>query len=210
MRKISITQALNELKLYNEKILKAIEKVNLVGYAKKSFDKIGVLTKDEFSANCKADYQSLTDIIANRNYIKSAIVKSNAVTEVKIGEKAMTVAEAIERKASIQYDELLLDKMKAQYAAATSNVERENKRVDAKVDELIATLVGKDSQKKLSEDDQRNVEIPYRKANEYELVDPLNLNDKIKKLEAEIDDFKSNVDTALSISNATTFVEVDF
>ncbi|MBS5368933.1 MAG: hypothetical protein KHY19_05675, partial [Coprobacillus cateniformis] len=136
MRKISITQALNELKLYNEKILKAIEKVNLVGYAKKSFDKIGVFTKDEFSANCKADYQSLTDIIANRNYIKSAIVKSNAVTEVKIGESVMTVAEAIERKTSIQYDELLLDKMKAQYAAATSNVERENKRVDAKVDEL--------------------------------------------------------------------------
>lgn len=75
MRKISITQALNELKLYNEKILKAIEKVNLVGYAKKSFNKIGVLTKDEFSANCKADYQSLTDIIANRNCIKSAIIK---------------------------------------------------------------------------------------------------------------------------------------
>ena len=122
----------------------------------------------------------------------------------------MTVAEAIERKTSIQYDELLLDKMKNQYVAATSIVERENNRVDAQLDELIATLVGKDSQKKLSEDDQRNVEIPYRKANEYELVDPLNLNDKIKKLEAEIDDFKSNVDTALSISNATTFVEVDF
>ena len=179
-----------------------------MGYAKKSFDKIGALTKDEYQENCKSDYQSLTDIISNRNHIKSAIVKSNSVTEVKIGETIMTVAEAIERKTSIQYDELLLDKMKVQYAA--SNVERENKRVDANVDQLIATLVGKDSQKKLSEDDQRNVEIPYRKANEYELVDPLNLNDKIKKLEAEIDDFKSNVDTALSISNATTFVELDF
>lgn len=210
MRKISITQALNELKLYNEKILKAIEKANFVGYAKKSSENIGALTKDNFCENCKADYQSLTDIIKNRNYIKSAIVKSNAVTEVKIGKSVMTVAEAIERKTSIQYDELLLDKMKAQYAAALSNVVIENKRVDTKINELITTLVGKDSQKKLSEDDQRNVEIPYRKANEYELVDPLNLNEKIKYLEESIDDFKTNVDTALSISNATTFVELDF
>ena len=105
MRKISITEALNELKLYDSKIMKAITNAKLVGAAKKSADKVGVVKKEDFEERAKASYQSVTDLIANRNTLKSAIVKSNAVTEVTINGKTMTVAEAIERKNSIDYDE---------------------------------------------------------------------------------------------------------
>ena len=135
MRKISITEALNELKLYDSKIMKAITNAKLVGAAKKSSDKVGVVKKDDFEERAKASYQSVTDLIANRNTLKSAIVKSNAVTEVTINGKTMTVAEAIERKNSIEYDEQLLNAMKTQYVAATSSVDKENKKVDTKVDE---------------------------------------------------------------------------
>ena len=210
MRKISITEALNELKLYDSKITKTITNAIFCEAAKKSTDKIGVVKKDDFAERAKASYQSSTDLISNRNILKSAIVKSNAVTGVEIDGVSMTVAEAIERKNSIEYDETLLNEMKRQYANATAAVDKENKKVDSKVDDLLTTLIGKDSDKKLSKEDQEAVEKPYREKNEFEFIDPLGLYDKIQTLEANIDGFKSNVDTALVLSNATTFIEVNF
>ena len=181
-----------------------------VALLKKSSDKVGVVKKEDFEDRAKASYQSVTDLIANRNTLKSAVVKSNAVTEVTVDDKVMTVAEAIERKNSIEYDETLLNEMKRQYANATATVDKENKKVDAKVDDLLTTLVGKDSDKKLNKEDQEAVEKPYREKNEFEFIDPLGLYEKIQALEADIDGFKSNVDTVLVLSNATTFIEVDF
>lgn len=210
MRKISITEALNELKLYDSKITKAITNATFCGAAKKSADKVGVVKKDDFVERAKASYQSATDLISNRNTLKSAIVRSNAITGVEIDGVPMTVAEAIERKNSIEYDETLLNEIKRQYANATTTVDKENKKVDNKVDELLTTLIGKDSDKKLSKEDQEAVEKPYREKNEFEFVDPLELYEKIQALEANIDGFKSNVDTVLVLSNATTFIEVDF
>ena len=210
MRKISITEALNELKLYDSKITKAITNAKLVGATKKSSDKVGVVTKENFIEKAKASYQSVTDLIANRNALKSAIVKSNAVTEVTINGKTMTVAEAIERKNSIDYDETLLAEMKRQYASATDTVTKENKKVDNKVDELLATLIGKDSSKDVSKESQEAIEKPYRLKNEYEFIDPIGLLDKIETLEAEIDGFKSEVDTRLAVANSITTVEIDF
>lgn len=210
MRKISITEALNELKLYDSKITKTITNATFCGAAKKSADKVGVVKKDNFAERAKASYQSSTDLISNRNTLKSAIVKSNATTEVEIDGVTMTVAEAIERKNSIEYDEILLNEMKRQYANAIAIVDKENKKVDNKVDDLLTTLIGKDSDKKLSKEDQEAVEKPYREKNEFEFVDPLGLYERIQILEANIDGFKSNVDTVLVLSNATTFIEIDF
>ena len=210
MRKISITEALNELKLYDSKIMKAITNAKLVGAAKKSADKVGVVTKEDFEERAKASYQSVTDLIANRNTLKSAIVKSNAVTEVTINGKTMTVAEAIERKNSIDYDVTLLNEMKKQYVTATDTVNKENKKVDNKVDELISTLVGKDSDKKIDKEAVEAIETPYRQKNEFELIDPIGIFDEMLKLETDIDGFQSNCDTALVLSNATNFIEIDF
>lgn len=210
MRTISITEALNELKLYDARIRKAISNIKLVGAAKKSSDKVGVVLKDTFNERAKADYQSVTDLMANRNSLKSAIVKANAVTDVTIAGKTMTRAEAIERKNSIEYEESLLLEMKRQYATTMDSVNKENKKVDSKVDELITTLVGRDSDKKLSKEDQEAVEKPYREKNEFEFIDPIGIYDEMLALESDIDGFKSEVDTVLVLSNATSFIEVDF
>ena len=210
MREISITEALNELKLYDSKITKAITNASFVGGAKKSSDKIGVVSKDTFNERAKATYQSSVDLVTNRNSLKSAIVKSNAITEVQVANKVMTVAEAIERKNSIEYEETLLSEMKRQYANASDFVNKANKKVDNKVDELLATLIGKDSDKKINKEDQEAIEKPYRDKNEFELIDPIEIYDKIVKLEEEIDNFKSQVDTQLVISNAITKIAIDF
>lgn len=210
VRKITITEGLNELKLYDAKIRKAIEKLELIGATKKCSDKVGVVSREKFITDAKAAYQQIFDWIKNRNVLKSAIVMSNAITYLEIGDKKMTVAEAIERKNSIEYEKDLLNEMKQEWALATLNVKKENEKVDKKVDELIQTLVGRDTTKKLDKDEQAAVENPYRAKNEYELVDPLGLYDLMVKLEAEIDEFESTVDGKLSLCNATTFIELDF
>lgn len=210
MRKLSITEALNELKLFDSKIRKAITNAAFCGAAKKSADTVGIVRKEDFDERAKASYQSVTDLIANRNTLKSAIVKSNAETMITVDGKSMTRAEGIERKNSIKYEEKLLAEMKKQYAAATANVKRENKKIDHKVDEFISTLVGRDFTKQLSTEDQEAVEKPYRSKNEFEFIDPIGIFDKILALEADIDGFKSNIDSQLVLSNATSFIEVDF
>lgn len=207
-RKISITEALTELKLYDQKINKALSSAFFVDSKKKSSDKVGNFKLENFEANAKASYQSVSDLIENRAKLKSAIVQSNATTMVEIAGKKYTVAEAIERKNSIMYDKMLLQTMKSQWATATNNVEKENKRVDTQVDKMLETFLGKDSEKKVSEADLNAISEPYRAKNEWELVDPLNLYAKIQAMDADIDAFEADVDVRLSISNSVTYIEV--
>lgn len=208
VRKISITEALNELKLYDAKIQKAISSHKYVGAEKKSSNLIGVMTKEKFIENAKAGYQSVVDLISNRNKIKSLIVKSNAITEVAINGKVMTVAEAIERKNSIEYEIDLLNALKSQYSSASNIVLKENAKVDTQIDKLLETLIGKDSDKKTTKEDQAAITEPYREKNEFALIDPLGIFDKIQKLEEDIDGFNSQVNTALVLSNAITTIEI--
>lgn len=48
MRKITVTEGLNELKLYDSKIKKAIDNLKLIGAKKKSVDKVGVVNVEKF------------------------------------------------------------------------------------------------------------------------------------------------------------------
>lgn len=210
MRTITVTEGLTELKLLDARIDKAIVNANFCGAAKKSSDRIGAVSKETFKDRCKADFQSVTDLIKNHAELKSKIVLSNAITKITVNGVEMTRAEGIERKNSIEYEQNLLQKMKLDYSAAIDLYNRENKKVDEKVDNLLTTLVGKDSAKKLTPEEQDAVVKPYRLQNEYEFVDSINLYDKIQKLEADIDGFLSNIDSQLTLSNATSFIEVSF
>lgn len=209
-RQISITEALNELKLYDSKITKAISGCECVGAAKKSSDKVGLMLKSNFVDRAKSGYQSVTDLIANRNKIKSAIVQSNAVTMIEVAGVPMTVAAAIERKSSIEYDKNLLYSLKRQLAAASSTVLKENTRVDTQVDKMLETFMGKDSDKRPSKEDQAAIVEPYREKNEWELVDPLDITKVIEELETGIDAFEAEVDTRLAVCNAVTMITLDF
>lgn len=209
-RKMSITEALRELKLYDGRIMKTLYNSKFVAAAKKSSPMIGngSVARVDFVKAALADYQSVVDLINNRDKIKAAIVQSNATTSVEIGGKTYTVAQAIERKTSIKYERELLNAMGSQYASAHNIVESKNEQVDEKINLLLQNLVGKDSAKKITEADISAVADPVRQRDEYELVDPLGLAEKVRVLNDEIEAFESEVDVKLSISNAITFIEV--
>lgn len=208
MEKMLVTQALNELKTLDARINREISNASLVYFAKTSEKNVTAnMSKEDYNTKAKATIQSINALIARRKAIKSAIVVSNANVIVKIGDVEMTVADAIERKTSIEYEKNLLKKMKEQYGYATSMVERKNTEMEAAIERLVNTAFGKDSKTNIKPEDYSSIANPYKEQNEYSLVDPIHIVDEIAKRENELDTFLSEVDTALQISNCTVAIE---
>lgn len=207
---MTVTRGLAELKLLNDRINSKIGGSLLVLPNKKSNKKInGTYTIEEFSQNAKGQYQSIKDLIERRKKIKSAIVDSNSKTIVNVAGKEMTVAEAIERKESIQFEKDLLSHMTSQYNRSVSKMNTENEKVQLKLDELLNTSLGKEGKQKASEDEINIISRPYLDQNELVLVNPLEIHKEIEKLKEEIEQFEMEIDFTLSESNTITKIEID-
>ena len=202
MRKISITEALVELKLYDKKINDAIAALKVLAVAgkKKKATDIGTFgTVADFEKKSKAAWQKTMDLIRNRDELKSAIVQSNAATHLTVNGVDMTCAQAIET---------LLAQLKSTYTAVAARVEQENRRVDQNIEDALSGYTNRDGSKKISEEEQDIIINKRHEEGDFEMVDPLDIANKIDDLENEIDGFESSVDIALTVSNSTTFVEV--
>lgn len=209
METMLITQALNELKTLDARINRGINKADFIEAAKISDSNIipGV-SKEEFRKEAEASYASIQDLIKRRRAIKSAIMLSNAKTVVEINGEEMTVAEAIDLKTSIKYQELLLQKMRLQKDECTRKVANANMKMNQQIDAMLSAMYGKDSKDKITADQHDNVAGPYKLANEYGPEDPLKISKKIEELENYIEEFKANVDAKLQISNCVTTIEI--
>ena len=208
MEKMLVTVALNELKLLDSRITKEIARGSFISSAKKSNPKVSpAMSKEEFIKEAKSKFNSVKDLIERRAKIKAAIVDSNAKTEVEIDGVKMTRADAIERKSSINYEKLMLNELKDQLNIHTAKVNSSNYEVDNKIDSLVQAAYGKEGKNNIKQEDYDAIAKPYREANEWDIVDPLNLKDVIEEMEKRIDGFESNVDSALQISNCTTYIE---
>ena len=207
MEKMLVTQGLNELSLLDARIHKAIDSGCFVSPAKTNEKKVTPnKTKEDFTKEAHATYQSIMDLITRRDLIKKAIVASNAITEVTINGETMTVAAAIELKTSIAYKETLLQELKEQASDAAFEVNRKNIELEHKIDNFVSqNISGKDS--KAKKEDYDELVKPIRFAGEYSLVDPLNIKKVIEELDNYIEGFKSEVDSVLQISNCTTWIE---
>lgn len=205
--KMLVTKALNELNLLDARINRAINDAGFVAAAKTVEKKVtpGV-TKEDYITSAQASYQSVLDLVARRSKIKAAIVASNAVTMVEVNGESMTVSEAIELKSSIEYEIKLLRQMRKQFDAAKDSANRANLLMEERIDKYIETMLGKEA--KAKKEDYTEMIEPIRVANEYSLVDPINVEDKIKMLHERIEGFTSEVDSVLQISNCTTWIEI--
>lgn len=206
MERMLVTQALNELKLLDSRILKEVKQARFVAAAKTAEKKISPsITKDEFIEQAKSSYQSIKDLIARRATIKAAVVASNAVTKVTIAGVEMTVADAIERKTSIDYEIGLLTAMKNQFEQERSKVNMQNTLMEDKIDKNIEIMLGKDG--KTKDEDLDSMMKLFRSANQWSLVDPLDIEKLINELTDQVNGFSSEVDSALQISNCITWIE---
>lgn len=207
MKKITIHRALTELKNLDDRINNAIRLAAVVLPNRKANDKISGVSVEEFKKQMQGSYDKVNGLIKYRNQLKSAIVQSNAETKVKVAGEEMTVAQAIERKDSISYEESLLHSIQQQYRNAIARVAKENDALPAKLETYLVNILG--SKEKQSEEEVNMHTETFMKRNEYEIIDPINALKVATELEDRINEFKSEVDAVLSESNATTFIEIE-
>lgn len=206
MEEISITRALAELKLLDSRITKKISECEFVFFTSKKYK--STMNSDALVSGSKASYQSVMDLIERRKNLKSAIIISNALTKVKLNGEEMTVAEVIERKQLVAYYKQFLQKMKQNRESITSQVERQNIQMETDLQKILEINFGKNTTGKTNSDDIENISKTYRDHNKAEVLDGLNVNNKIKEIEELINRYETESNFVLSESNAVTKIQV--
>lgn len=203
---MSIHRALTELKLLDSKINKKIMSLNPVGSKQEGKLVNGSFREEDFNKDAESTYQAITDLIDRKTNLKRAVMASNAKTEVKIGEKTMTVVDAINYKDTIGYKRSLATTAMSKVARVKSTIDSSNMKIEAKADKNVETMLGTDT--KHSDEEVKALTEPYLKRNQFQLVDPLDIINKLEGLQTEVDSFEAEVDAILSESNAITTIEI--
>ena len=204
---MTIHRALSELKLIDSRIEKSINSIEPTGIMQKDKLVNGFYKKEDFENDAKSRFQSVIDLIERKNKIKSAIVKANGITKVDINGNKMTIADAINLKAVIDFKKKLIETLMQKHRNAKANAERNNEKVNASALKLAEAALQKDNVK-INDGDAVAITEPFIKRNEFHLVDPLKIEELTEKLQNEVNKFESEVDAVLSEINAVTFIEI--
>lgn len=199
----SITRSLVELKTLDERINRLTSEGLFMSFKTKSRN--SGMTEVDFRRAAEESFEMLNSLIRRRDLIKNLILESNLAARVTIDGREMTVAAAIEFKNTIEYKARLLDVLKRQRRTVISEEEAHKVRLQAKIDDNIKIICGKE---KPDATVIATVTEGITKSDPIEVFDPLNLEQTIKALEDEVQNFRANVDFALSESNAITKITI--
>lgn len=209
-QKMTIHRALAELKLIDSKIEKAISVIDPTG-VKQEGKLVNSLTDEElFKSEAKSKFQSVNDLIIRKTLIKSAIVEANGVTSVSVGGVEMTIADAINFKTTIEFKKDLITSLKQKHNKVKAIFIKKNEELDNVALENAKIMIGKqgDNNIKATDEDVKAIVEPYVKRNKLHLIDPLDVDKLIEKLQNEVDAFEIDVDATLSEINAITIIEI--
>ena len=87
-----------------------------------------------------------------------------------------------------------------------TRIELKNRQLQNTAESMRMSILGKDV--KVKDDKPLEVVDAYVKENTTEIVDPLNIKEKISLLKDKRDTLLSELDTQIKVSNATTFIEI--
>ena len=204
--KMTIHRALAELKLLDKRINKQIkDSVPFCVVKKKDEKQVNGMSLEEYNKKVEGNFNAIIDLIKRREQIKAKIMHSNTITKVNVAGEEMTVAEAIERKNTIEYKKKLLNRLRADLQMALDEMENGNIILLDKLESFLEATLGDNPSSKEIE----TVSEMFKEKNELKLYNPINIEKKIEKLEEEIEDFLMEVDFVLSESNSKTTIEID-
>lgn len=208
---MNVHQALAELKMMDKRIEKAIQNPEWVITNKHSNAKINGVAVAEYVAEVKKQYQKTMDLIRRRDALKRAVVNSNAVTKVVIAGVEYTVAEAIDKKNNgTQFLSMMARRLAHDHTQAKLYADRENgTRLEERADVFVKSLIGNTDTKGMTEEIKTRRE-DFIVAQTLDIIDPIGAVKEVERLEEEVSSFLTNVDAALSVSNAITQVTVEY
>lgn len=205
--KMTIHRALAELKLADSKIEKLISEIIPTATHQKGKPIEGHITNDQFAKDAQSKFDAITDLINRKVIIKKLIVESNAKTSVTIAGSTMTVADALSYQSIVEYRRKFIDTLRTRQRATVAMMNRCNDGVNSNLQKLLEITLSKEALKK-GGNDVDAVRTPYLENNEFHYFDPLKVEERITEMEKEVMGFESEVDAALSESNAVTFIEL--
>jgi len=209
MKEMSLTRALNEVKMTEKKISQLNAKNN--GWL--TITKNGKLQNsmfdnlDQFKAGVKKDKQRLKDLVTYRNEIKSKLLIANNSTTVTVNGEDMTIAEAIDRKA---FSGVLVQQyraIKGEVDTVIREYEYEMDALDTKVENTINKALEGDGKKDPAV--IKGIEDSVRENNKIILEDPSNIRKWIEEQFEATAEFLNEVDFCLSEINAKTTITVE-
>lgn len=208
---MTIHKALAELKILDARIAKEIQNGSYCAANKHSNEKINGIPVSDFEKAVQGTYDKVTDFLKRQEAIKRAVTLSNAKTVVNISGKDYTVAEAIwMENHGIELKALLINVMDKQYKQAQAEVNRQNgDDLEKRADQYVTAIYGQ-KEGKTNYTDIEKVRKDFLEANSYEIIDPINVPEKLEALRKEIDSFMAEVDSALSVSNALTEITIEY
>lgn len=219
-QKMSVQRALERLKLYENKIERATQnavfvQVSTEGKIVSSGSKSTGKTVEEFKKNADASFQSIKALIANRDALKSAIIVSNATTEITVAGKTMTVAEAIYRKEVMDTNRTLIYSYESAKSQAYATYDRLSKKADTAYENERAQVITNFSSADKTKDSAlvdamlESVEKRYKASYPEVVLGDVATEEAFEKLDAEYSEFISEINYLLTESNVRTEIEVD-
>lgn len=210
MAEMTVQRALNELKIIDERLSKRLTEFVVVGTKKVSEARV-VETREsivEFENRAKGVLDSVDGLLKRQQELKHAIMTSNATTMIEVAGKTYSVMTAIDRKRTIENEKLVVKYMRDALIRAEYKVSQENDKMESYIQRQTNAMAGGDLSSK-KDDYIIAFEKSYREQNSWDLVDPLKLRDLIEQREQEISMFELEIDTALTVSNAITKIEIE-
>ena len=216
---MTIHRALLELKTLKKRIEKEIGGAEFITCVKGRADKINGVPRKDVEAKYQSNYDTIVSLISNYEKIKTAVIRSNAGLQgeartVIVAGSAYTVAELIEelntvygREYNHGFKGMLVARMQSELSGAKRWIDIQDKDSESKINAYLSNVAGKDT--KLSPDEIARHTEDWHKYNDLSLVDPLNLEVKIKALNDEIEKFRVEADAKLSEENAIRKINVD-
>lgn len=215
MEKMIVTQALDERDLLKKKIRDAIAKCDFVAVQKPGDD---VIAQDkqkvaDYEAEVKASFQSIRDMMDRYTRLDAAILLANATTKIEVAGKTMTRAAAINLRkmmkgqglADTDFTDVMIRKMTTDLDRARLKIARSQEVADRQREVMSNSLVSSDK-KVLSEDNLKSI-TAYCDNLVLKLVDPIDIEKTIADMQEKWDNLTTNLESAIRISKATTYVE---
>lgn len=197
-RKITVTEALVNIKVLTARIDKVVRKVpTLRTICKGDVSLIDNLSKEEVKTRIQSYLDSTKDLLVELRTIKGAINFSNATNKVEVAGNVYTIAEAIDRKHTLKYESATILELTRKLERNNSSIESVLKDNRDKLAIAIAEVASANG----------NVEEVTQKF-KLEIYDPFDIFEKVKDLDEASTKFMEEVNIKLNLHNATTFIEI--
>lgn len=211
-----VCNALDERDFLRKKIISAINEAQFIACKRVKDEKVrttGYTDPETFKKEAQSTYQSITDMIDRYNRLDTAITLANASTEIKLSDNTtMTRAAAISMRKALVSDTTtdftgrLINTLERQFTNVSAQANELNAKADRELEQYKDNMTSGDKAKELTPEVSKTLESLVAD-NRADIIDPIGVEKEIKKLEDKYETLKKELDSAIKVSNATTFVE---